>query len=550
MSVRSDTIKKGLERAPHRALLHCIGIHNFEKPLVAIVNSWNEFVPGHMHLNKLAEAVKEGVRQAGGIPLEFNTIGVCDGLAMGHSGMRYSLPSREVIADSIEIMLNAHPVDGAVFIAGCDKNEPGMMIGCARVNIPSIFVTAGPMYPGEFKDKKIDVISVFEAVGEVKAGKLSEKELIEMEKTACPSAGTCAGLFTANSMACLIEALGMSLSKCGSMHALDDRKISLAKNSGIQIMNLIKDGILPSQIMTKEAFENAIKVDLAFGGSTNIVLHLPAIANELGIMLKLETFDMLSRETPHICDLRPGGPYFLYDFEQAGGVPALMKRLERKLNLDVLTVTGKTLKENLEDVEILNDEVIRPLDNPVHEEGGIAILKGNIAPNGAVIKQTAIDPRILIHEGPAKVYDSEEEAMKAILNNDIQQGDVIVIRYVGPKGAPGMPEMLSPTAAIVGLELGTSVALITDGRFSGGTRGLCVGHVSPEAAEGGPIAAIKNGDIIEINVPQRKLNVKLSSDEIKERLKYWKPAKKELKGSLSTYAKLTTSADRGAIFSL
>ncbi|MCS4540799.1 MAG: dihydroxy-acid dehydratase [Euryarchaeota archaeon] len=548
MRLRSDALKKGIERLPHRSLLKAVGLsdEDLEKPFIGIANSWNEIVPGHIHLDKLAKEVKKGIRQAGGVPFEFNTIAVCDGLAMG-VGMQYSLPSREIIADSIEIMIQAHCFDGWVGITNCDKITPGMLMAAGRLDIPCIILTGGPMRPGEYKGRKLDVITCFEVVGELKANKITEEEAKEIENRACPGAGSCAGLFTANTMACVTEALGMSLPGCGSSHAEDKKKYEIAENSGIQIMKLLKDEIIPSKIMTKKAFENAVRVDMALGGSTNTVLHLPAIANELNIELKLEIFDKLSRETPHLCDLRPGGPYFLYDFEQAGGVPALMKRLEKNLNLDVLTVTRKTLRENLRDIKILNEEVIRPLNNPIHAEGGIAILKGNIAPNGAVVKQTAVDPKILKHKGPARVFNSEGEAMSAILNKRIRPGDVVVIRYVGPKGAPGMPEMLAPTSAIVGFGLGTSVALITDGRFSGGTRGLCVGHVSPEAYEAGQIAAVKEGDIIEIDVPNRKINVKLSEEELKKRLAKFQLPKRKLTGVLARYSKFVRSADKGAI---
>lgn len=548
MRLRSDALKKGIERLPHRSLLKAVGLsdEDLEKPFIGIANSWNEIVPGHIHLDKLAKEVKKGIRQAGGVPFEFNTIAVCDGLAMG-VGMQYSLPSREIIADSIEIMIQAHCFDGWVGITNCDKITPGMLMAAGRLDIPCIILTGGPMKPGEYKGRKLDVITCFEVVGELKANKITEEEAKEIENRACPGAGSCAGLFTANTMACITEALGMSLPGCGSSHAEDKKKYEIAENSGIQIMKLLKDEITPSKIMTKKAFENAVRVDMALGGSTNTVLHLPAIANELNIELKLEIFDKFSRETPHLCDLRPGGPYFLYDFEQAGGVPALMKRLEKNLNLDVLTVTRKTLRENLRDIKILNEEVIRPLNNPIHAEGGIAILKGNLAPNGAVVKQTAVDPKILKHKGPARVFNSEGEAMCAILNKRIRPGDVVVIRYVGPKGAPGMPEMLAPTSAIVGFGLGTSVALITDGRFSGGTRGLCVGHVSPEAYEAGPIAAVEEGDIIEIDVPNRKINVKLSEEELKKRLTKFQLPKRKLTGVLARYSKFVRSADKGAI---
>ena len=529
--LRSETVMKGLDRAPNRALLHAVGLSgdDFEKPLVAVVNSWNEIVPGHIHLRQISEAVKSGIRAAGGVPLEFNTIGICDGIAMGHVGMKYSLPSRDLIADSIELMVEAHRFDAMVLIPTCDKIVPGHLMAAARLDIPSIVVTGGPMLPGDYRGQPADVITVFEAIGWYRAGKIDEKELAYIESVACPGPGSCAGLFTANTMACLTEALGISLPGCASTHAVDSAKVKIARESGKRIVGMIKEGLIPSQIMSKEAFENAIMVDMAIGGSTNTVLHLPAIALELDIKLPLELFDEISRKTPHICDLRPGGPYMMLDFHKAGGMPAILKRLEKMLQLDVLSCTGKTLKELVKNYEVEDEDIIRPVENPVHKEGGIAVLKGNLAPEGAVVKQIAIAPEIMEHEGPAKVYNSEEEAVKAIKNNEIERGDVAVIRYEGPKGGPGMREMLAPTALITGMGLSDSVALITDGRFSGGTRGPCIGHIMPEAAEKGPIAAIENGDIIKIDIPKRKLEIKLAETEIKERLTKIKTPQRKLR---------------------
>jgi len=530
-TLRSETVLKGLDRAPNRALLHAVGLSgdDFEKPLVAVVNSWNEIVPGHIHLRQIAEAVKSGIRTAGAVPLEFNTIGICDGIAMGHVGMKYSLPSRELIADSIELMVEAHRFDAMVLIPTCDKIVPGHLMAVARIDIPSIVVTGGPMLPGDYRGQSVDVITVFEAMGWYRAGKIDEKELAYIESVACPGPGSCAGLFTANTMACLTEALGMSLPGCASTHAVDSGKVKIARESGKRIVEIIKEGLIPSKIITRETFENAIMVDMAIGGSTNTTLHLAAIASEIDIKLPLDLFDEISRKTPHICDLRPGGPYTMLDFHKAGGMPAILKRLEKMLNLDVLSCTGKTLKELVKNYKVADEDIIKPVENPVHKEGGIAVLKGNIAPEGAVVKQIAIAPEMKEHEGPAKVYNSEEEAVKAIKNDEIERGDVIVIRYEGLKGGPGMREMLAPTALITGMGLSESVALITDGRFSGGTRGPCIGHILPEAAEKGPLAAIENGDIIKISIPERKIEIKLAETELKERLTKIKAPKRSLK---------------------
>ena len=551
--MNSDKTKKGVERAGPRSLMKAMGLTDYEiaRPFIGVVNSYNTFVPGHIHLNRLAESAKEGILLGGGMPFEFNTIGICDGIAMGHVGMHYSLPSREVIADSIELQVLAQQMDALLFVSSCDKILPGQLMAAARVNIPSIFVTGGPMATGCCNDQEIDLISVFEAVGKYKAGKITEKEVLEMEDCACPGAGSCSGLFTANTMACMTEALGMSLPGCGTALATDAKKQRIAKISGMQIIRLLEKEIKPRDIMTMLAFENAVRLDMTIGGSTNTTLHLPAIANECGLELNLDVFDKISRDAPHLTSIRPSGQHRMSDLDAAGGVQAVLDKIKGKLNQKTLTVTGKTLGENLKELRIINPlknkEVIRDLNNPYHKEGGIAVLLGNLAPRGAVIKQSAVDPKMLKHTGPARVFDSEDEANKIIMSGKIKKGDVIIIRYEGPKGGPGMREMLQGTAAIEGMGLSDSVALITDGRFSGGTRGPCIGHVSPEAAEGGPIAILKDGDIIEIDMPARKLNVKLSDDEIKKRLKIWKRPEKPLTGYLKRYARLVSSADKGAV---
>ncbi|MDD2665597.1 MAG: dihydroxy-acid dehydratase [Methanocellales archaeon] len=547
--MRSDSIKKGLERAPHRALLHACGLtsEDFEKPFVAVINSYNEIVPGHIHLRRLAEEVKKGICSKGGVPFEMDTIAICDGLAMGHDGMHYSLPSREIIADSIELWVQAHALDGMVLIPSCDKIVPGHLMAAARVNIPSIVLTGGPMKPGKFQGENADVITVFEAVSKAAAGMMTPEELGSLEKVACPGAGSCAGMFTANTMACVTEALGMSLPGCATAHAVDDKKMDLAFETGKQVMQLIERGIQPLDIMTEDAFHNAIMVDLALGGSTNTALHLPAIAHEAGIDLGLDIFDELSKVTPHLCNMRPGGPFTMEDLDKAGGIPAVMKRLEGKLFRKALTVSDKTVGENLKNVNVANNEVIRPLNRHVHSEGGMVILKGNIAPKGAIVKRTAVNENMLVHRGPARVFDKEEDAVAAILNGCIKKGDIVVIRYEGPKGGPGMPEMLVPTSAIAGMGLSDSVALITDGRFSGGTRGPCIGHMSPEAFEGGPIAFIKNEDIISINLPARLIEAELSEGELEQRRKKWSQPKQKLSGYLARYVKHVSSADEGGI---
>jgi dihydroxy-acid dehydratase len=548
--LRSDAIKFGVQRAPHRALLKALGLseRDFDKPFIAMANSYTTVVPGHAHLNQVAEAVKAGVIAAGGVPFEFNTIGICDGLAMGHEGMKYSLPSRELIADSVELMIQSHRFDGMVMISNCDKITPGMLIGAARVNIPAIMVTGGPMLSGVYKGKRVGTASMFEAVGEVAAGKMTEKELKVLEEAACPSCGSCNGMFTANTMACMTEALGMSLPGCATPSAVSAKRLRIAKATGERVVSLVKKDLKPRKILSSDSFENAIMVDMALGGSTNTVLHLTAIAEEAEVALPLSLFDELSRRVPHLSSMVPSGPYTMEDLDAAGGIPALMKELKDSLHLNAVTVTGKTVKENIENAVVLDVGVIRPLNNPVHPQGGIAILKGNLAPEGAVVKATAISSKMLVHKGPARIFDSEEEAMKAILRKEIKEGDIIVIRFEGPVGGPGMREMLSPTATIAGMGLSESVALITDGRFSGATRGPCIGHVSPEAAVGGPIAVIRNGDKIEIDIPKRKLNVKLSDKELNKRLKSWTARKPKVnKGYLVRYSHLVQPAYRGSI---
>ena len=550
--MRSDSMKKGLERAPHRSLFKALGLTDEEitQPMIGIANSANEVIPGHLHLHQLSDAVKAGVRMAGGTPLEFFTIGICDGIIMGHEGMKYSLSSRELIADSIESMAMAYPFDGLVLIPNCDKIIPGMMMAAARLNIPTILVSGGPMLAGEFQGREIDLITVFESVGKVKVGEMTERDLQEVEGCACPGAGSCAGMFTANSMNCLAEVLGLALPYNGTIPAVFAERIRLGKKSGIQIMELIKKNVTPSKILTEKAFENAVTVDMAFGGSSNTSLHLPAIAGEAGMKLSLQMFNKISAKTPHLCNMSPGGPHHIQDLHFAGGIPALMKELSRGglIHQGPLTVTGKSVGENLKGRKILDPEVIRPLERPYHPTGGLAVLFGNLAPGGAVVKQSAVDEAMLKHRGPARVFDSEEEAIKVILGRKVKKGEVVVIRYEGPKGGPGMREMLGPTSAIVGVGRDRDVALLTDGRFSGGSRGAAIGHISPEAAEGGPIAVVRNGDQIEIDIPGKKLNLLVSDEELGKRLSQWKPPKRKLKGYLKRYAKLVTSANTGAAF--
>ncbi len=550
--MRSDKMKKGLERAPHRSLFKALGLtdEEIERPMIGIANSANEVIPGHLHLHQISDAVKAGIRMAGGTPFEFFTIGVCDGIVMGHEGMKYSLSSRELIADSIESMVMAYPFDGLVLIPNCDKIVPGMLMAAARLNIPSILVSGGPMLAGEFQGREIDLITVFEWIGKVKVGEMTLEELQEAEGCACPGVGSCAGMFTANSMNCLSEVLGMSLPYNGTIPAVFADRIRLAKKTGIQMMELIDKDLHPSQILTRKAFENAIAVDMAFGGSTNTSLHLPAIAREAGLELSLQAFNDISDKTPHLCNMAPGGPHHLFNLHQAGGIPALMGELSlgNLIHQDALTVTGKLIGENIKGKMAKNPEVIRPIERPHHSTGGLAVLFGNLAPEGAVVKRSAVEDAMLKHRGPARVFDSEEEALKTILDGKIQKGEVVVIRYEGPKGGPGMREMLAPTSAIVGIGRDRDVALLTDGRFSGGSRGAAIGHISPEAAEGGPIAAVQDGDQIEIDIPGKRLNLLIPDEELKKRLFQWKPPKKELKGYLKRYARLVQSAHTGATF--
>ncbi|NLD35412.1 MAG: dihydroxy-acid dehydratase [Desulfatiglans sp.] len=551
--MRSDKMKKGLERAPHRSLCKAMGLTDDElnRPIIGIANSANEVIPGHIHLDSLVTSIKMGIAMNGGTPLEFPTIGVCDGIAMNHEGMKYSLISRELIADSVEIMATAYPFDGLVLVCNCDKIVPGMLMAMLRLNIPSIIISGGPMLAGKVRDRNIDLITVFEAVGARKAGKITEDELHDMEENACPGAGSCSGMFTANSMNCLSEALGLALPGNGTIPAVMAERQRLAKEAGKRIMKLVADDIKPRDIATMEAFENAMHVEMAIGSSTNTVLHLPAIAHEAGFKLDLDLFNKISAETPNLCKISPAGSAHIEDLHAAGGVTAVMGELMKKglLHKDIITVTGKKVKEIVGKAESLDPDIIKKIDAPYSADGGLAILFGNLAPLGAVVKKSAVDPSMLAHSGPARIYNSEEEAMKAIMDEKIKKGDVIVIRYEGPKGGPGMREMLSPTSALAGVGLDKEVALITDGRFSGGTRGAAIGHVSPEAQEGGPIGILMEGDIIEINIPARTLNVKLTDEEIKKRSAEWKRPDYKVKiGYLYRYAKQVTSANTGAIF--
>jgi dihydroxy-acid dehydratase len=551
--MRSDLMKKGLEKAPHRSLFKAMGLTDEEinRPMVGIANSANELIPGHIHLDKIVEAVKAGIRLAGGTPLEFSTIGVCDGIAMNHEGMKYSLSSRELIADSIEIMAMAHPFDALVLVPNCDKIVPGMMMAAMRVNIPSIVISGGPMMAGKLGDKGVDLISVFEGVGRVARGEWTNEQLKDLEECACPGCGSCAGMFTANSMNCLSEALGLALPGNGTIPAVNAARIRLAKTAGMKIMELLKKNIRPRDIATLAAFRNAMAVDMALGCSTNTVLHIPAIAHEAKIDLNLDLFNEVSDRTPHLCFLSPAGPHYLQDLDGAGGVPAVMAELSRVnlIDLAVMTATGNTLGQNLKGVKVRDTKIIRPIDNPYHKEGGLAILRGNLAPGGAVVKQSAVAPEMMVNKGKAIVFDSEEETMAAILGGKVKAGDVVVVRYEGPKGGPGMREMLSPTAAIVGMGLDKEVALITDGRFSGGSRGAAIGHVSPEAAEGGPIALVKEGDPISIDIPGKKISLLVSEQELAKRRKELKPRPPKItSGYAARYARMVTSAGTGAVF--
>ena len=552
--MRSDAVKKGVERAPHRSLFMAMGYtrEELELPLIGVCNSANEIIPGHIHLDKITEAVKAGIRMAGGVPVEFGAIGVCDGIAMGHKGMKYSLASRELIADSVETMAMAHCFDALVLIPNCDKIVPGMLMAAARLNIPSVVVSGGPMLPGNYRGSAVSVTDMFEAVGSVNAGKMSCEDLEELEECACPGCGSCSGMFTANSMNCLTEALGMGLPGNGTIPAVSGARIRLAKEAGMKAVEVWRRNIRPRDIMTKEAFANAIAVDMALGCSTNTVLHVPAIAVEAGVPLELDTFDAISDKTPHLCSLAPAGKHFLVDLGDAGGVQAVMKVLSQAglINGDALTVTGETVKKNIDRAVVKRSDVIRSLDDPYHAHGGIAILHGNIAPDGAVVKQAAVAEEMLRHQGPARVFDSEEEAQAAISGGRIKDGDVIVIRYEGPKGGPGMREMLSPTATLAGMGLDKSVALITDGRFSGATRGAAIGHVSPEAMEGGLIALIEEGDTISVDIPGKRLSLMVDDAVLEARRSAWKQPEAKIKdGYLGRYARMVTSANTGAVLS-
>ena len=547
----SDKLKFGPDNAPHRSLYHALGLTEEElsKPLVGIVSSYNEIVPGHMNIDKIVDAVKLGVAMAGGTPVVFPAIAVCDGIAMGHNGMKYSLVTRDLIADSTEAMTLAHGFDALVMVPNCDKNVPGLLMAAARTNIPTVFVSGGPMLAGRIDGNKTSLSSMFEAVGSYNAGKISEAKLTEFECKACPTCGSCSGMYTANSMNCLTEALGMGLCGNGTIPAVYSKRIELAKHAGMAVMELVKKDIRPRDIMTKEAFYNALTVDMALGCSTNSMLHIPAIAHECGIEINLDIANDISAKTPNLCHLAPAGRTYMEDLEEAGGVYAVMNELTKKglLNTECITVTGKTIGENIYNCENKNPDVIRPVENPYSETGGIAVLRGNLAPDGSVVKRSAVLPEMLVHEGPAKVFDCEEDAQKAINDGKIVAGDVVVIRYEGPKGGPGMREMLNPTSAIMGMGLGNSVALITDGRFSGATRGACIGHVSPEAASGGVIGVVKDGDIISINIPENKLELKISDEELKERMTNFVPKTKELSGYLKRYAALVSSGAKGAV---
>ncbi len=546
-----ENVVDGVQNAPHRSLFHALGLTEEEqkRPLIGVVSSYNEIVPGHMNLDKIVEAVKLGVAMAGGTPIVFPAIAVCDGIAMGHKGMKYSLVTRDLIADSTEAMALAHGFDGLVMVPNCDKNVPGLLMAAARVNIPTVFVSGGPMLAGRVEGKKTSLSSMFEAVGAYNAGKLSDEKLKEYECKTCPTCGSCSGMYTANSMNCLTEALGMGLRGNGTIPAVYSARIELAKHAGMAVMELVRKNIRPRDIMTKEALMNALTVDMALGCSTNSMLHLPAIAHECGVELSLDIANEISAKTPNLCHLAPAGRTYMEELDEAGGVYAVMNELTKKnlLNTDCMTVSGKTIGENIKGCVNLDTSIIRPIDNPFSETGGIAVLKGNLAPEGSVVKRSAVLPEMLVHEGPAKVFDSEEEAQEAINAGKIVAGDVVVIRYEGPKGGPGMREMLNPTSAIMGMGLGNSVALITDGRFSGATRGACIGHVTPEAASGGVIGVVKNGDIISINIPENTIELKISKEELDERMSSFLPKTKELSGYLKRYASLVSGGAYGAI---
>jgi len=547
--LRSDRIKKGIERAGHRSLLFATGItrKGLDLPMIGVATSFTDLIPGHIGMRDLERFIEKGVHAGGGWPLFFGLPGICDGIAMGHVGMHYSLPSRELIADIVESVATAHAFDGLVLLTNCDKITPGMIMAAARLDIPTIVVTAGPMHSGNFRGQRVNLISAFEAVGKVQKGEMSKADLAELEICACPGPGSCQGMFTANTMACVTEAIGMSLPGCATALAVSGEKRRIAFESGSRIVGMVKEGLTPRKIMTRNAFENAIRIDMALGGSTNTSLHIPAIAHEAGIELPISIFDAISRRTPHICNMLPGGQHYLEDLDAAGGIPGVLSRFASVLK-DSPTVSGRSIIALAKAGKVRNADVIRPLGSAYHREGGIAVLSGNLAPMGSVIKQTAVSEKMMRFEGTAVVFDSEDEAMAAIMGGRIKAGHAIVIRYEGPKGGPGMREMLSPTSAIMGMGLGESVVLITDGRFSGGTKGPCIGHVSPEAAEGGPIAIVKNGDKIVLDIPKRKLEIKLSKAEINKRLAKWKPRKPKItSGWLARYAKVVTSANTGAI---
>ncbi len=550
--MRSDAVKTGTQQAPHRSLFNALGMtkEEMDRPLVGIVSSYNEIVPGHMNLDKIAQAVKLGVAMAGGTPVMFPAIAVCDGIAMGHVGMKYSLVTRDLIADSTEAMAMAHQFDALVMIPNCDKNVPGLLMAAARLNVPTVFVSGGPMLAGHLNGHKTSLSSMFEAVGAYAAGKLDEDGLTECEMKTCPTCGSCSGMYTANSMNCLTEVLGMGLKGNGTIPAVYSERIRLAKHAGMQVMEMYRKNIRPRDIMTKEAILNALTVDMALGCSTNSMLHLPAIAHEIGMDFDISFANEISAKTPNLCHLAPAGPTYMEDLNEAGGVYAVMNELNKKrlLHTECMTVTGKTVGENIKDCVNLNPEVIRPIDNPYSQTGGLAVLKGNLAPDGGVVKRSAVVEEMMVHEGPARVFDCEEDAIAAIKGGKIVEGDVVVIRYEGPKGGPGMREMLNPTSAIAGMGLGSSVALITDGRFSGASRGASIGHVSPEAAVGGPIALVEEGDIISINIPELKLEIKVSDEEMQARKAKWQPREpKVTTGYLARYAAMVTSGNRGAI---
>ena len=550
--MKSDAVKTGMQQAPHRSLFNALGMteEELKKPLVGIVSSYNEIVPGHMNLDKIVEAVKLGVAMGGGTPVVFPAIAVCDGIAMGHIGMKYSLVTRDLIADSTECMAIAHQFDALVMVPNCDKNVPGLLMAAARINVPTVFVSGGPMLAGHVKGHKTSLSSMFEAVGAYAAGKMTEEDVKEYENKTCPTCGSCSGMYTANSMNCLTEVLGMGLRGNGTIPAVYSERIKLAKHAGMQVMEMYRRNIRPRDIMTKEAFMNALTMDMALGCSTNSMLHLPAIAHEAGVELNVDIANEISARTPNLCHLAPAGPTYIEDLNEAGGIYAVMNEISKKglLNLDCMTVTGKTVGENIKDCENKNPEVIRPIDNPYSQTGGIAILRGNLAPDSAVVKRSAVAPEMLKHEGPARVFDCEEDAIDAIKGGKIKEGDVVVIRYEGPKGGPGMREMLNPTSAIAGMGLGSTVALITDGRFSGASRGASIGHVSPEAAMGGPIALVEEGDIISIDIDSHQLNLLVSDEELAARKAKWQPREpKVTTGYLARYASLVTSADKGAV---